>query len=106
MKRFAYRQNNSFGVHDYFPGIVIGAYVVVEADSEDAANERASTITSYRGGRGDCPCCGERWSLWAEEVAEDFAPERYSFCRDMEFAGFLHAAGGTITPIAWEVSHD
>lgn len=29
MSRFAYRQKNSFGVHDYFPGIGIGAYVVV-----------------------------------------------------------------------------
>jgi len=104
MTRYAYRQNNSFGVHDYFPGIGIGVYVVVEAESEDAANDRASDITNYRGGRGDCPCCGERWSTcWPDEVEAGFAPEKYSYCRDMEFAGFLHAADGTITPIAWGV---
>ena len=101
---YHYSQNNSGGSFDFDKKAGITHHVVIEAESAEAADRKAESIGLYFDGEGDCPCCGERWSTcWPDEVEADFAPEKYSHCRDMEFAGFLHAADGTITPIAWGV---
>lgn len=59
-KFFSYRQNNSGGhmvVSDN-----IGELVVVEAKNAEDADRRAKKIGLYFDGRGDCPCCGCRWT--------------------------------------------
>lgn len=64
---YTYRQNNSGGK---FKGPAL--YVCIEADSPKEANIIALKYI-YFGGRGDCPCCGDRWSeQWDCEEGFDF----------------------------------
>jgi hypothetical protein len=63
MAFFTYPQNNSGGV--YQPGQP--RYVIIEAPTAEAANERAETqeVGLYFGGVSDgrdCGCCGDRWT--------------------------------------------
>jgi len=57
MKFYTYRQNNSGGG---FNGPAV--YVIVEAANCYDANRKAEENGLYFDGRGDCDCCGKRWS--------------------------------------------
>lgn len=64
MAFFHYNQNNSGGsfVSDAKRGIT--HHVVIEAESADEANDKASVIGLYFDGVNDgtdCECCGDRW---------------------------------------------
>jgi hypothetical protein len=59
---WTYSQNNSGGSFDRDRERGIGEYVIVEAESADAANDKAERIGLYFDGDGDCSCCGDRWS--------------------------------------------
>jgi len=72
MPFFAYHQNNSggsFRVNDS-----VTEFVIIEADSADAANAAAIDIGIYFNGvrEGiDCDCCGDRWCpAWDDGDAE------------------------------------
>jgi len=69
MNFYTFEQNNSFGIDIQNSGI--GWIVVIEAESSDAANERAESIGIYFNGVAegrDCECCGDRWSrAWEGE---------------------------------------
>jgi hypothetical protein len=61
---YTFGQNNSGGsfVFDYSRGIT--HFVIIEADSESEAMERAERIGLYFNGCSngiDCSCCGDRW---------------------------------------------
>lgn len=61
---YTFHQNNSGGSFTYNKGRGITEFVVVEADSEEEANERAREIGIYFDGCEsgmDCECCGDRW---------------------------------------------
>ena len=59
MQFFTFRQNNSGGAFEVDEGRGIGLIVVIEAESDEAANERASALgMSFYGG---CECCGPQW---------------------------------------------
>lgn len=66
-------QNNSGGKFDHDPAKGIGYCIAVEAtDVEDARRRLEAIIESYPASY-DCPCCGERWSIWlsADEGTEE-----------------------------------
>lgn len=64
---YRFRQNNSGG---FFTGPAIN--VIVEADSQEESQRLAEQHGLYFDGRGDCPCCGNRWAVWPLEEYETF----------------------------------
>lgn len=61
MPFFEFSQNNSGGGFDFDAESGISHWVIVEAASARQANTIAEDIGLYFDGRGDCPCCGDRW---------------------------------------------
>lgn len=62
---FVFDQNNSGGSFDFDEESGITHYVIIEADTEGSAIEKAEGIGIYFDGcnKGlDCDCCGDRWS--------------------------------------------
>lgn len=101
---YTYNQNNSVGSFDYDESRGISHYVIIEADSADAANLKAESIGLYFDGEGDCPRCGDRWyqaygdgdvvpSLYSEPLGEDY---KFSMRWMKGFEAFVHYADGTI----------
>ena len=74
MKFYTFDQNNSGGSFIHDPDLGIGYVVVIEAESQDKAIEKAESIGLYFNGvvEGyDCPCCGDRWYLpWTDNAKE------------------------------------
>jgi hypothetical protein len=67
---YTFNQNNSGGNFVYNPVNGISHYVIVEADNLDEAINMAEEIGLYFDGEGDCECCGDRWSSYADESEE------------------------------------
>jgi hypothetical protein len=64
MAYFEFHQNNSGGSFVVDDARGIGPQMWIEADSVNAANERAETLGLYWDGCSDgrdCSCCGDRW---------------------------------------------
>jgi len=116
MSRFyTFNQNNSGGRfhEDEISGI--GAYVIIEANSADEANERAESIGLYWNGVDegrDCDCCGDRWSPVGGWRTDDgnLVPMIYSKevfpCEkgdkpymDWDIPSFIHYLDGTIRKV-------
>lgn len=74
-KYFTFRQNNSGGSFDVDENV--GVTVVIQAKDAFDANRRAKKIGIYFGGRGDCPCCGDRWYSLGEDEKGDDVPSQY-----------------------------
>lgn len=71
---YTFRQNNSGGafITDLDRGI--SEYVIIEAASPDDAIQRAEHIGLYFYGvesGDDCPCCGDRWSIYSSNTGTD-----------------------------------
>lgn len=64
MPIYQYRQNNSGGTR--VQNDMLDMYVFIEEDTAEFADLRARRYGIYFGGRGDCPCCGDRWSEASE----------------------------------------
>lgn len=66
---YTFRQNNSGGKFEIDEARGISTFVIVEAGSEEEAIARAEGLGLYfHGGEGrDCPCCGDRWSVYDAE---------------------------------------
>lgn len=66
MSRFwTFNQNNSGGHFDFQPNDGITHFVIIEANDETHAMQRALDIGLYFNGCDagtDCDCCGDRWS--------------------------------------------
>jgi len=76
---YRFKQNNPGGFFDYKPPF--GLYVYIEADSEDAAVNRAEEVGLYWNGQADgvdCSCCFDRWKPDPElidfNIRKDAAP--------------------------------
>lgn len=92
-------QNNSGGGFDHNPAAGIGYAVCVEAVDEDHAKGRLRRITDYYAGKGyDCPCCGERWSLWIDEDDASEQPTMYGepLKGGWGIPSYIHYLDGTI----------
>jgi hypothetical protein len=62
VKFYHYSQNNSGGSFVFNRERGITHHVVIEAANYKSANAKAEEIGLYFDGRGDCECCGNRWS--------------------------------------------
>ena len=72
-KFYEYRQNNSGGSFHRDEKIGIDEYVYIEAESAEEANTKAEKVGLYFEGKGDCECCGNRWSEASEhDVCDRF----------------------------------
>jgi hypothetical protein len=59
-------QNNSGGIFDHDAEKGVGYAICVEAlDTAHAESRLKAVIDSYSASY-DCPCCGDRWSIWLE----------------------------------------
>jgi len=64
-KFWTFDQNNSGGGFDFQPNDGITHFVIIEANDQMHAMQRAIDIGIYFNGVDtdtDCPCCGDRWS--------------------------------------------
>lgn len=113
---YDFRQNNSGGSFVYDANSGISIHVIVEADNEFAAKNKAETIGIYFDGCStgrDCSCCGDRWSdyvdgevvpsIYGTEVKpnQDYpAADEKSFGTkwrpEGEPDGFIHYADGRV----------
>lgn len=57
-------QNNSGGIFDHDPEKGVGYAICVEAVDEAHAEGRLSQIIRSYPASYDCPCCGDRWSIY------------------------------------------
>ena len=75
---YCFNQNNSGG--SFYIDDDVAHYVIIEAESADAANDRAESIGIYFNGcndERDCPCCGDRWyAVWSDDEGNE-APSIY-----------------------------
>ena len=115
---YTYNQNNSGGHFDFDAKAGVSHHVIIEADSEEQANDRAESIGLYFNGVEDgldCECCGSRWyspqdgttvpSNYGESVnlkqsfAEAHAAVSYSrkWTKDKP-EGFVHYLDGRVVP--------
>lgn len=70
---FNFRQNNSHGKFEITE--VAGHEIVIEADSVDDANDRASNVIEFDVG---CPCCGDRWNrVWDTKDGTELPTAHY-----------------------------
>lgn len=76
-KFYTFTQDNSGGSFDYDKKRGITNFVIIEANNADEANARAETIGLYFDGRGDCPCCGNRWCEARDPYDATKTPELY-----------------------------
>lgn len=75
-KFFMFNQNNSYGEWDTDHRAGLSLAVVIEARDAAQANALARLIGIYFSGKGDCPCCGNRWYEVDDcEGKEEFDPE-------------------------------
>ena len=106
MPFYTFNQNNSGGSFDVDPADGISHFVIIEANSADAANDKAKRIGLYFNGVDDgrdCECCGDRWcSAWRDDGTEN--PDVYGkhpsdhrdiFVTDKPHT-FVHYADGRI----------
>lgn len=80
MAFFHFSQNNSGGWFSFDEEDGITHHVVVEADSAEAANNRALSIGLYFDGCDaglDCECCGDRWYRQWDKRDGTKTPEVY-----------------------------
>ena len=69
---YLFDQNNSYGYFEVNDKLC--AKLFIEANNEEEANEKAISLGCYFNGveEGiDCPCCGDRWSDYMNEVNLD-----------------------------------
>ena len=102
MQFFTFRQSNSGGAFEVDEDRGVGLIVVIEAESDEAANEKASALgMSFYGG---CECCGPQW-MDAYDDGEPL-PMAYSaiplWCAtqlsgvDRGLPSFIHWSNGTV----------
>jgi hypothetical protein len=100
---FTVGQNNSGGNFDHVPDYGIGYKLCVEAVDAAHAQSRLDHILNSYPGRGyDCPCCGDRWSMWIDD--EDGADRPESYGRPLAggwgIPSYVHYLDGRIVPVS------
>ncbi len=76
-KFFTVGQNNSGGIFDHDHDKGVGYKICVEAVDETHAKARLREIIESYPASYDCPCCGDRWSLWFDDDDGTEEPEAY-----------------------------
>lgn len=108
MKFFTFSQNNSGGSFDHDEKAGIGHYVIIEANDEHDAYERAERIGLYFNGVSDgldCDCCGDRWSNYVDPTDKpmiydtDVSDLKYETSYSWGIPSYIHYANGTFKKI-------
>lgn len=95
-KFFTFRQNNSGGSLIIDNNRGIGKYVIIEAQNEVLANEKAEKIGIYFDGcinNIDCLCCGDRWN---RVLFVDGENKPDLFWNSSEYKSFIHYSDNRI----------
>lgn len=83
MKFYEFMQNNSHGRTDEDENLA--AFVFIEAESADTANEKLIALGGYFDGVAsgpDCECCGDRWVRASEyDVVNNLADRQRDIAR-------------------------
>lgn len=97
---YTFNQNNSGG--SFIEDDRVAQYVIIEANSADAANALAEVYGLYFNGCADgrdCSCCGDRWYPVYEhdgtEYPEIYGKSALDECRPV----IIYYQSGTITRI-------
>ena len=101
-KFYPFFQNNSGGRFDVNHEKGISEVVIIEAENEGEANERAESIGLYFNGCVDdidCDCCGDRWSEVEEWEGTDNPIEIVSSYRAQ---AYIHYIDETIKQVKLE----
>ena len=82
-KLYHYKQNNTGG---FYTGPAY--HIVVEAVDEKDAWEKAQALGATN--KGSCECCGDRWSVFGEEMVESYERGKYTIFADsaIELGGY------------------
>lgn len=96
MPFYAFDQNNSGGGYDHDARKGIGQVVVIEAEDSEEAIYKAEEIGLYFDGRGDCSCCGNRWSTYSASEEMTFSDVIYW---DWRKHVYIHLLNGKILEV-------
>ena len=96
---YLYFQNNSGGYYVTNAEFGIGEFIIIEANSENDADDKLFDITSNKDEFVSyCECCGFRWSYDCEDSSSDWRNFlSRSFVRSSE--GYVHYLNGSIESI-------
>lgn len=93
-------------MYDTNPFRGISRYVIIEANSAEAANDRAIALGIYFYGVDsgeDCECCGDRWfPVEAQEGSDSPMLDgcgvviKAAAAPDRAYAGYIHYAAGAV----------
>lgn len=97
---YEFSQNNSGGRFVFDADAGITHRVVIEAESEEEAIEKALGVGLYFNGCDagiDCNCCGDRWSTWTREIEnlESWLKDVEKYCW-LSPDVFVHYQDGTV----------
>lgn len=103
LKFFAFQQNNSGGSFDVDDKICHILYI--EAHNYEEARKKAMDMGVYFNGCDiglDCPCCGDRWSDYADEIDLTELSDRYhmKFEKISDYAQYITDIYSLTTPDA------
>jgi hypothetical protein len=110
---YTYSQNNSGGTFDI--NDLLSYFVIIEADSEREANEKAENIGIYFNGCSlglDCSCCGDRWyypdkyekpTIYGDDVSTGVYNNHRSLYQYSSPIAYIHYKNGLVQPVHCQV---
>lgn len=100
MKFYEFNQNNSGGSFDVDDKVC--HRVFIESDNKDEAIDKALELGIYFDGVRDgidCPCCGDRWSDYCDEIEFPYEYDKEkTFNSIEEYAQYLADKYGWTSP--------
>lgn len=96
---WATSQNNSGGIFDHNPEKGVGYLICVEAVDREHAKARIEKVIDSYPASYDCPCCGDRWSIWLDDEGTE-EPSYYDcpLTGGWGIPSYIHYLDGRIEP--------
>ncbi len=98
-------QNNSGGIFDHDAEKGIGYKICVEAYTKDEAEYQLACIINSYEASYDCPCCGDRWSIFLWKNEGTAVPEAYEkpLTGGWGLPSYVHYLDGRIEAVTTEM---
>lgn len=106
---YSFRQNNSGGNFHEDSEAGIGVFVIIEANRESEAEDKALEIGLYFNGvdeGSDCECCGDRWSSYIDSEGEvptiygkNVLTEKHGYGEYFGHGSYIHYLDGRIEKV-------